>query len=117
MSSDSFAPPDPQADIPVAHSATHSSRVETALSVWRKRLLDLTKRNRALNFRPSKVSTVTIVDEQPAEVFRHLCIQGGAMRFRPTLPSAVKGGRGAAGAVVSEQNETPSGNASQSSED
>jgi hypothetical protein len=39
------------------------------------------------------VSTVTIVDEQPAEVFRHLSADGSAMRFRPTLPSAVKSSR------------------------
>src|SRR5262249_30240807 len=40
------------------------------------------KRNRALNFRMNKVSTVAIVDEHPAEVFRQLYIRGEAMRFK-----------------------------------
>lgn len=73
-----------------AHVPRQSDRVEAALTIWRKRLLDLSKRNRALNFRPSKVATVTIVDEQPAEVFKQLCIDGKPMRFRPMLPSAGK---------------------------
>src|SRR6266480_2266069 len=58
------------------------ARVAAALDHWKRRLLDLSKRNRALNFRPTKVSTVPIVDEQPAEVFRHLYLRGGVMRFR-----------------------------------
>jgi len=61
-----------------------------ALKTWQLRLLDLTKRNRALNFKPTKVATVTVVDEQPIEVFRHICIEGRSMRFRPTLPSIRK---------------------------
>ncbi|HEU4584982.1 MAG TPA: DUF4011 domain-containing protein, partial [Gemmatimonadaceae bacterium] len=68
------------------------ARTEAALTLWRTRLLDLTKRNRALSFRPTKVSTVTIVGEQPAEVYRQLCIDGRTMRFRPTLPSVAKKG-------------------------
>lgn len=75
------------------------TRAAAALAAWRTRLLDLTKRNRALNFRPTKVSTVAIVDEQPAEVYRHLCTDGRPMRFRPTLPSARKDGGDVAGAV------------------
>src|SRR5438552_8250113 len=49
---------------------------------WKRKLLDLTKRNRALNFRMNKVSTIAIVDEQPAEVFRQLYLQERAMRFK-----------------------------------
>lgn len=47
-------PPDPSTDARVAASADN----------WRRKLLDLTKRNRALNFRPARVSTVAVVDEQ-----------------------------------------------------
>jgi len=64
-----------------------AERVKTALDLWRTRLLDLSKRNRGLNFKPTKVSTVTIVDEQPAEVYRHLCIEAKPMRFGPLLRS------------------------------
>jgi len=64
-----------------------AARVASTLTHWKQQLLDLSKRNRALNFRVQKVSTVTIVDEQPAEVFRHLALRGEAMRFHPTLAS------------------------------
>ena len=59
-----------------------SDRVRMSIENWKRKLLDLTKRNRALNFRMNKVSTIAIVDEQPAEVFRQLYIQERAMRFK-----------------------------------
>src|SRR5215204_3669651 len=61
----------------------HAPRLAATLEHWKSQLLDLTKRNRALNFRVQKVSTVTIVDEQPAEVYRQLVGKGTAMRFVP----------------------------------
>jgi very-short-patch-repair endonuclease len=67
-----------------------AERLRTALDLWRTRLLDLSKRNRGLNFKATKVSTVTIVDEQPAEVYRHLCIEAKPMRFAPLLSAAGK---------------------------
>jgi very-short-patch-repair endonuclease len=57
-------------------------RVKASIENWKRRLLDLTKRNRALNFRMNKVSTIAIVDEQPAEVFRQLYLRERAMRFK-----------------------------------
>jgi very-short-patch-repair endonuclease len=65
-------PPQPRTD----------PRVAAAADAWKRKLLDLTKRNRALNFRPAKVSTIAIVDEQPAEVFRRIVVREAAMRFR-----------------------------------
>ncbi|HSU84035.1 MAG TPA: DUF4011 domain-containing protein [Thermoanaerobaculia bacterium] len=58
------------------------ARLSLAIETWKRKLLDLTRRNRALHFRPACVSTVTIVDEQPAEVFRQLYLRERAMRFR-----------------------------------
>jgi very-short-patch-repair endonuclease len=58
-----------------------------ALSLWRRKLLDLSKRNKALNFKPSKVTTIAIVDEQPGIVFRYLFSEGQQMKFTPILPS------------------------------
>src|SRR5215207_9369543 len=58
------------------------ARVAGAADVWKRKLLDLTKRNRALNFRPAKVSTVAILDEHPAEVFRRLYVREQPMRFK-----------------------------------
>ncbi|HEX2093416.1 MAG TPA: DUF4011 domain-containing protein, partial [Longimicrobiaceae bacterium] len=62
------------------------ARVEATLQNWKRKLLDLSRRNRALNFRPNRVTTVTVVDEQPAEVFRKLYLRDRAMRFRPAPP-------------------------------
>ena len=70
--------------------AATADRAQLAMQLWRTRLLDLSKRNRALNYKPSRVATVTIVDEQPAEVFRQLWLDEKPMRFRPTLPSAAR---------------------------
>jgi hypothetical protein len=58
-------------------------RVAHNLDYWKRKLLDLGKRNRALSFRPNKVSTVTVVDEQPAEVFRRIYLLEKSMRFGP----------------------------------
>ncbi|MBA4158151.1 MAG: DUF4011 domain-containing protein, partial [Gemmatimonadetes bacterium] len=69
-------------------SSTGSARVEQNVENWKRKLLDLSKRNRLLHFRPNKVSTVTVVDELPVEVFRQLYIGRKAMRFKP-VPDGV----------------------------
>jgi very-short-patch-repair endonuclease len=53
-----------------------------SVDAWKRQLLDLSGRNRALNFKPTKVSTIAIVDEQPAEVFRYLYIHEKPTRFK-----------------------------------
>src|SRR5262245_21354970 len=65
-------------------SAADGARLAATIDNWKRRLLDITKRNKALNFRPNKITTITIADEQPAEVFRQLFIRGRQMRFAPT---------------------------------
>lgn len=71
-----------------AHSSPGSEveKIAATIGNWKRKLLDISKRNRALSFRPNKVTTVTIVDELPAEVFRHLYIGERQMRFRPAPP-------------------------------
>ena len=49
---------------------TQNERLLATVNTWKSKLLDLSKRNRALNFKINKVSTVTIVDELPTEIFR-----------------------------------------------
>lgn len=58
-------------------------RVLFTINSWKSKLLDLSKRNRALNFKINKVSTVSIIDEQPSEIFKLLCIQGKSLKFKP----------------------------------
>ena len=52
-----------------------------AIDAWKRKLLDLTRRNRALHFRPNRVATLTIVDEHPAEVWKQLVLLGQSLRF------------------------------------
>ncbi|MBV8856257.1 MAG: DUF4011 domain-containing protein [Acidobacteria bacterium] len=63
-------------------------RVAATIGNWKRKLLDVSKRNRALNFKPNKVTTVAVMDEQPAEVFRLLYLREGQMRFLPAPPKA-----------------------------
>src|ERR1044071_9269480 len=70
-------------DAQVPLTAADKARLAATIDNWKRRLLDVTKRNRALNFRPNKVTSITVIDEQPAEVFRQLSLQGQQMRFRP----------------------------------
>lgn len=62
-----------------------------AFAAWRGRLLDLTGRNRALNYRPTKVSSLTIVNEKPAEVYRLLVVQEKPFTFSAVLVAAHAG--------------------------
>ena len=64
-------------------SPNQQQRISATINAWKSKLLDLSKRNRALNFKVQKVSTVTIIDEQPAEIFRLLCSQGKSLKFLP----------------------------------
>ena len=57
-------------------------KTTAAIEAWKRNLLDLTKRNRALNFAPNKVSTVTVGGEDPAAVFQRLCLRDLTMRLQ-----------------------------------
>lgn len=48
---------------------------------WKRKLIDLTKRNRLISFKPTKVTTIRIVDEQPPEVFTTLVAELKNMDF------------------------------------
>src|SRR6266487_4392965 len=55
--------------------------IEDRLEEARRRLLDLTRRNRLLNHRTKGRSTLRIVDESPTEVFRLLVSEGKTLQF------------------------------------
>lgn len=73
-----------------------SGFIENALSTLRAKLLDLTRRNRLLNFKESARS-IRIVDELPDEVYRILVSDDKEMQFIP-----VDGEEAALDAVESE---------------
>src|SRR5215204_1805958 len=62
---------------------TPNERLSATINAWKSKLLDLSKRNRALNFKVNKISTVTIVDELPTEIFRLLYREKRALKFKP----------------------------------
>lgn len=62
-----------------------SNNVERQLQKARQRLLDLSMRNRALNFRACKTRTIKVTDETPTEVYNTLVLKEKAMEFRPAF--------------------------------
>ena len=69
-------------------TTSESSRAQ--VEALRRKLLDLSLRNRMLNYRPSKRLGITIVGEDAREVYRLLVTEGKKMTFagRPTPPVA-----------------------------
>ncbi|MEQ9398187.1 MAG: DUF3320 domain-containing protein [Longimicrobiales bacterium] len=59
-----------------------SDRIGNRLNHWKRQLIDLTRRNRLLNYRPTSASTVEIVDEDPHQIYRQL-IGGEVFTFDP----------------------------------
>ncbi|MGE3524052.1 MAG: DUF4011 domain-containing protein, partial [Candidatus Dadabacteria bacterium] len=53
------------------------------IELARKNLLDLTMRNRLLNYRPTKRRTLRIIDEIPSEIYDILILQENVMEFLP----------------------------------
>lgn len=59
-------------------------QIQKQLQSARERLLDLTLRNRLLNFRPSKRRTIQVIDEIPTEIFNILVLKERVMQFKPS---------------------------------
>ncbi|MBR6722488.1 DUF4011 domain-containing protein [bacterium] len=55
--------------------------IDKRISIWKEKLIDLSKRNRLLNFRQTKGSTLKIIDEIPPEIFRMLYCKNAQMKF------------------------------------
>lgn len=73
-----------------AGNTADNQRIALQVNAWKSKLLDISKRNRALSFKPNKVSTVSIVDEQAAEVFRLLCLKNKSLKFDAKPESQTK---------------------------
>jgi hypothetical protein len=77
-------------------------RIAASIDRWKRQLLDVSKRNRALNFKMSKVSTIAIIDEQPAEVFRQLCLKSEGMGLKAAAKREVRATAGPEGIHISD---------------
>ena len=60
-----------------------NASIEKRIYKWKEKLIDLSKRNRLLNFKKTKFSTLHIIDEQPPEVYRTLVQNMQIMEFLP----------------------------------
>ncbi|HTF57722.1 MAG TPA: DUF3320 domain-containing protein, partial [Planctomycetota bacterium] len=65
-----------------------ADRVGAKLEDWKRRLIDLSRRNRLLHYRLSQVTSVRVVEERPAELFRLAAIQGASLSFLPWVEAA-----------------------------
>jgi very-short-patch-repair endonuclease len=63
--------------------------VQREVARARERLLDLSLRNRLLNYRPARHRSLRIVDEIPREVFNILVLSETDMRFRGAMESSL----------------------------
>src|SRR6266498_2072811 len=72
------------------NDAQSAAAVEVKLEDTRRRLLDLTRRNRLLNHRTTGRGTLRIIDELPTEVFRLLVAEEHTLQFlaREEAPKA-----------------------------
>ena len=62
-------------------SPADQQHLQSTIENWKRKLLDISKRNRSLNFKPLRVSNITIVDSLPSLVFSKLWIEDANMRF------------------------------------
>ena len=58
-------------------------KIEKKIYKWKEKLIDLSKRNRLLNFKFSKFSTLRIIDEQPPEIYKSLVQDLHTLEFLP----------------------------------
>ena len=67
----------------IQNNTGNEKSIEKRIHKWKEKLIDLSKRNRLLNFKYSKFSTLKIIDEQPPEIFRTLVQNLQTMEFLP----------------------------------
>ncbi len=60
-----------------------TDQFKNRLERWKRSLIDLTKRNRLLNYNPSRVTTIQIRSEASTELFRLVQLDGKPMKFLP----------------------------------
>ena len=61
--------------------------IESALATARQSLLDLTLRNRLLNYRPSAARSIRVAGELPAEIYDALVLREKTLEFRAAAKS------------------------------
>ncbi len=57
-------------------------RRDAKFEAWKHGLLDVSRRNRLINYRRTKRATLRIAADDPAALYRRLCVSGEAVAFR-----------------------------------
>ena len=52
-----------------------NERIDSCINEWKRRLIDLTRRNRLIYFVPKRSSSLQIVEPTPSEVFNRFVIE------------------------------------------
>ena len=63
--------------------------IEVKIKALRKNLLDLTMRNKLLNFKP-QVRSIRVVDEIPTEIYQLMVLEDKKMQFMPRQVTETK---------------------------
>ena len=61
----------------------NEKNIDKRIYKWKEKLIDLSKRNRLLNFKTTKNAVIQIIDEQPPEIYRKLVQNIESMEFLP----------------------------------
>ena len=61
-------------------------KIDVKIGALRKNLLDLTMRNKLLNFKP-RARSIRVVDEIPTEIYQLMVLDDKKMQFMPRKPN------------------------------
>jgi very-short-patch-repair endonuclease len=73
-------------DVMQGGSEPRDARVARRIEEWKRKLVDLSRRNRLLFFRPSRTATLRVVDPSPEEVFERFAIRAREWQFWAPSP-------------------------------
>jgi len=59
---------------------TMKERIDSCINEWKRRLIDLTRRNRLIYFVPKRSSSLQIAEPTPSEVFNRFVIEEKPLR-------------------------------------
>ncbi len=68
-----------------------SSQVAQRLEHWKHKLVDLSRRNRLVHYRPASKSSVRVIDELPPEIFRMTVLKRVSLTLTPGDPDSSAG--------------------------
>ncbi|MBC8294237.1 MAG: DUF4011 domain-containing protein [Pelagibacterales bacterium] len=67
------------------------NRLNKRIELWKKNLLDLSRRNPLIAFKSPKRTSIRVVDELPTEVFQQLIIEEQKFEFLPKEEANLNG--------------------------